>query len=296
MSESFDSSVDPKLVFITSVASWGQTQTTFLLLDLIITSTIYFQSRPNKALLILAIFSALKGQNILWLYLCGDYSPDYSMATVSFLTVMCEVGWFFLDHCSSISTMQRVHAFYSWSIPGKLLFGWVIVSGAILRGFRSTCRFGSCIVASNMSLGEGSTLMDSLIAANVVGTEFILLLALLYKILEYRKNRASAPAVFHSLLRESFIRLCVCVPLGVMECLGYGYTANSAGIPNWWNWFCQTGIFARQVCPTVLATTILSTKEFMRNTKNGSEKSGTTKHANASQLVSTTGLKGEKKE
>lgn len=131
MSESFNLNLDPELVFISSVASWGQTQTTFLLLDVIITLTIYFQSRPNKALLILAIFSLLKGQNIIWLYLCGDYNSGYSMTFVSFLTVMCEVGWFFLDHCSSISTLQRVHAFYSWSLTGKILYGWVAISSNV---------------------------------------------------------------------------------------------------------------------------------------------------------------------
>lgn len=248
-----------------------------------------------------------------------------------------------MDHIASVSTLHRCHVFYKttpriWTAL-CVLGGASFVTGAVLRGFRCSCRFGTCANDPSGDAPTGPFVWDGAIAANVLVTEAILLAALLYKCLEFQRGSetlsllsssfsvrnasmsmqpvqpvqpaASTPtdgadvhtkppsavpnksalspptfnctqslapsrpasqhqsgfgsgnSLYEEFIRESWIRLSVCVPLGVLECISYINTNNKAG-PRWWGAFTFVGVCARQLCCSLIIASILSAKERRR--------------------------------
>jgi hypothetical protein len=175
---------------------------------------------------------------------------------VNFVTVTLEIGWFFYDHIISISTLHRVLIFYGDSTQLRKAFmgltGFSVLFGAIFRILRNTCRFGTCAVADSGAI-------DSIIASNVLICEFILLGALLYKCLKYKNQTKQSEEFFGVFIQEAYMRFIISVPLGIMEAVAY-ILERVPNTPTSFVWFLVVGICARQMAPTILAMTILSTK------------------------------------
>jgi hypothetical protein len=231
-------------------------------LDFICVVCCFLSVRPNNAILILAIGAALKAITVVPFYIAAGYTPDYTDTTVNFITVMLEVGWFFYDHIISISTLHRVLVFYPHSKMTRNVFKAMtstsISFGALFRVFRSTCRFGNCMV-----LTPGGC--DSIIATNVLLCEFILLGALLYKCISYKK-KIGDDSLFELFIKEAYLRLLISVPLGSMEALAYIFE-RIPGTPAALLWFLVIGIVSRQFACTILALAIMATKAVLPTQK-----------------------------
>jgi hypothetical protein len=243
-------------VFVASIKGWGQTSSMIFFLDFICVLACYYSVRPNGAILLLTIGAGLKAITVPAFYIAAGYTPDYSDGTVNFITATLEIGWFFYDHVITASTLHRVLIFYKDSTKARYGFigltAFSIVFGAIFRIFRSTCRFGKCAVADSGSC-------DSIIAANVLITEFILLFALMYKCMLYKKNMAQGKELFEAFIQEAYLRLIISFPLGIMEASAY-ILERIPGTPAALLWFLVIGIVARQFASTILALAIMSTK------------------------------------
>jgi hypothetical protein len=250
-------------VFVGSIKGWGQAASMVFFLDLIVVLACYYSVRPNTAIKILLIGATLKGITILPYYIVAGYTPDYSEAIAHFITVTLEIGWFFYDHVVSISTLHRVLVFYKDNTKARYEFlaikGVSLVFGAILRLFRSTCRFGKCI-----AIDAGAC--DALIATNVLICEFFLLGALIYKCTLYKKGMVQEKGLFEAFIQESYLRLIVNVPLGSMEATAYIFE-RIPGTPTAFVWFLVIGIIARQFSCSILALTILSTRVSQQSRK-----------------------------
>ncbi|KAI8910311.1 hypothetical protein EDD86DRAFT_205075 [Gorgonomyces haynaldii] len=259
-------------LFLQSVASFGQQQSTILFLDLVMTWSAYLQVMPNFTILLLAIGSSLKGMNIVWLYLAAAYTNQYSDTLCTLITVMLEVGWYFLDHIAGISTLHRCHVFYKDTAILQILYGLTAVSlviGAGLRGLRSSCRLGACLYDPLSDQTRSAVFLDSAIAANLLVMEAILLGALLYKCIQFQqrsKEFEQNTEVFDVFIIECWLRLGILLPLGAMEITGYIFTGMPKdSVPLWINWLAQNGIFAREMAPAILVVAILAAKEKRRN-------------------------------
>jgi hypothetical protein len=254
-------------LFVASITEWGQTQSTFFFLDLVICCQCYYAARPNQAILLLLIASALKAINIVPFYFAGMYTPSFSDFSVNAITVTLEIGWFFYDHIISASTLHRVLIFYGDAPKLRKafmgMFGFSVLFGGVFRILRNTCRFGTCAVANSATI-------DSVIASNVLSCEFILLGALLYKCILYRKETQQGEDFFGVFIQEAYMRLIIGVPLGIMEAIAY-MMERVDNAPTSFVWFLAVGIYARQLAPTMLAMAILSTKS-AQQTKMSSSK------------------------
>jgi hypothetical protein len=263
MSETVISQEGAARVFVASIKGWGQTSSMIFFLDLICVLGCYFSVRPNGAIKLLAIGAALKAITVIPFYIGAGYTPEYSDATVNFITVTLEIGWFFYDHVITCSTLHRVLIFYQDNKKARYAFmalvSFTITFGAIFRGFRSTCRFGKCVVAD-------SGACDSIIAANVIICEFILLFALLYKCTIYKKSMKQGKELFEAFIQEAYMRLMISFPLGIMEASVY-ILERIPSTPAALLWFLVIGIIARQFSATILALAILSTKSAQQNKK-----------------------------
>jgi hypothetical protein len=74
----------------------------------------------------------------------------------------------------------------------------------------------------------------------------------------------SGDSLYEEFIRESWIRLSVCVPLGVLECISYINTDNK-NVPRWWGALTFAGVCARQICCSLIIASILSAKERRRS-------------------------------
>jgi hypothetical protein len=285
MSDSVISVEGAARAFVASIRGWGQSASIVFFLDFIVVLVCYFSVRPNTAIKLLVVGAALKGITILPYYIAAGYTPDYSEATVSFITVTLEIGWFFYDHIVSISTLHRVLIFYGDSPRVRYVFltmkGVSLAFGALLRIFRSTCRFGRCAA---MDAGA----CDALIAANVLICEFVLLGSLIYKCTIYKKGLAQDGQFFEVFVHEAYLRLMINVPLGIMEATAYIFE-RIPSTPTAFVWFLVIGIIARQFSCTILALTILATKSAQHSKKGMSMSKGQGMQSSVKAMPNTIG-------
>jgi hypothetical protein len=250
---------------------WALAQTQLTWMDLMAVWFIFSQMRPNRAILLLAVLSTLKAMNIIWFSLIFDYNKGYSDTLVTILLIGLDVGWYFNDHIASLSTLQKLNSLPQSRFK-KAIWNTVmsvsLILGAVLRVFRSQCRFnGNC-------RGDWALqFLDSIIAFNVIFTELFMisvLLSFFYAIYK-QSNLHSHVQVMSQMIEQGLLRVVILLPLGILEIVAYALPDNIRENYRALKVFLEVGIYARHLYPTFLAIAIAMTRLRVYKSTNASQ-------------------------
>lgn len=249
--------------YIAGIQGYSKFISSVDILDLLLIGLIFFHLRPNQAILLLLILTAMRGTNILWSLSAADYTDQYSDATVAAIAVGLEIGYFIYEHVNTVSTFHRLMIMYTarkQKATITVIFGSFLILGFTFRIIRCMSRFG------NSALGISSYSVDLLCVTNAVIGEFTMLAFLMYKCIQYRNRQKEGSELFDVLVQEGFYRLAIMIPLAILEMLFYGLqSVVTAGghVSLWLIWICFTGLMARHLSASITGITILLTKNKM---------------------------------
>ncbi|KAI8892574.1 hypothetical protein BC833DRAFT_662278 [Globomyces pollinis-pini] len=253
--------------FVKDVPGWGQTQSTTFAIEFIMCFMAWYNQRPNAALFLIAVCATLKATSVPVFWIASHYTPSYSNATCGFVTVILEFAWFFNDQLPSFSTAHRLKAFIvndNLKMGVYAFTGCAAFVGAILRICRNSCRGGFCFGMSHIDstnlINRSALAMqyDMAIAFIACITEIILLSCIFY---QCRILKAiTKQDLFEFYGKEVSVRVLVCLPLGILEVIGY-YMQIKPNPSGAFYWLCMIGINARQLMGSILAMSIICSKE-----------------------------------
>ncbi|KAJ3255029.1 hypothetical protein HK103_006649 [Boothiomyces macroporosus] len=245
---------------IASMTSWPQTQVTNFTIDLMVTILIYQQVKPNFSIKLLVTASFLRWMFVVPGFLIStSYTPSSTEAFCDCIVTFADIGWFFNDQISLVSTAHRALSFTNDKKEQKclkVLAGMSLVFGAFFRLFRNPCRYQYPNGESACWAGTGA-IWDNLTVVNVILFEMLLLGFLIYKIHEFVKNKMDATGMLKKFYTETVLRFVVLVPLGVCETLAY-IIQQTPGAPTWLNWVLTVAIYCRQFNPLIISVVIVS--------------------------------------
>ncbi|KAJ3319530.1 hypothetical protein HDV06_006263 [Boothiomyces sp. JEL0866] len=222
---------------------------------------IYSQIRPNPSVLLLAILSTLKAQNLLWFMVGADYTPNYTDGICYAIAAGLNFGWFINDHIASISTFQKAVAVVSQNKSltrvSYAVLSSSLVLGAILRVFSFLCLGGECHFRNP----------DGYITLNVLVTEFFFVGLLTQHLYKIYKDCGSGDNTLKILIDNGLLRIICLLFFGIMELLATFLASyenndnpNQPKLPNSIQWFFVLGVQSRLMYPTILGLSIVLTK------------------------------------
>ncbi|KAJ3267930.1 hypothetical protein HDV01_003716 [Terramyces sp. JEL0728] len=242
-----------------TIIPWPQAQVTNFSIDLLVTGVIYQQLFPNFALKILFICSLMRWLLIVPVFLLSSsFTGNTPQIQCDIVAYFAEMGWYVNDQISLLSSFHRAVCYATLQNETFLLrlvtFSSLVI-GLVLRIFRNPCRWEYPDGRENCWTGNRQ-LWDNLIVINVLFFELLLLLFIIIKLRQFTINKFDPTGMFKKTKKETLIRVCVLIPLGVCESLAY-IIQQTQGAPTWINWVLTIAIYCRQFSPTIISVVIL---------------------------------------